>query len=73
MEDKIKELLLKGWYHKDWNQSFLDVCVHSIKEMIENKRDSFSIALYLYTDWKMNVKYELVKGLEQIKQQFKQQ
>ena len=69
MEDKIKELLLKYW-KAHWNKDEVPYCVKELMSRILKGIDSFTIALYLRSDWNIDPDYDLVSGIEKIKVEF---
>ena len=71
MEDKIKELLLKYWM-PHFDKTYLNDYVFDVANKMKEGMDSFSLALWIRANSRIEPDYDLVKGLEQIKQQFKQ-
>jgi len=77
MEDKIKELILPYLSVKNENnEPHIEETVLYIKECLcaidLHRIDLFSLGVLLQEDYLRHVDYDLLKGLEQIKQQFKQ-
>lgn len=70
MEDKIKELLMQGYYKTGWNKNFIIQCINDIKSRIVTMHDSFSIVLFLKSEWTIDPDYDLLKGIEEIKQDY---
>lgn len=61
---------MRGYYREQWDQQFMTSCINDIKFRIERQNDSFSIVLFLKGYWTMDVDYDLVKGIEEIKQEY---
>jgi len=77
MEDKIKELILPYLSVKNENnEPHIEETVLYIKDCLcaidLHRIDLFSLGVLLQEDYLRHVDYDLLKGLEQIKQQFKQ-